>query len=107
MLLLKPYISYRQRAAKPLPPIEVQGAAEYEVEEILRSGYICGIFCYPVKWIGDFADKAKWLLERCLEHALNLIREIHESHPTQLKPPHWGLRSQSMRSATSAESATR
>jgi hypothetical protein len=37
------------RDAKPPPPIEVDSAAEYEVEEIFRSGYRRGIFRYLVK----------------------------------------------------------
>ncbi len=105
--LLEPYVSDGQRAAEPPPPIEVEGAAEYEVEEILRSGYRRGVFRYLVKWKGYSADEAEWLPESRLEHAQDLVREFHEAHPTQPKPPRWGSRSRPTRSATSAESATR
>ncbi len=50
--LLKPYVSDGQRAAEPPLIIEVEGVAEYEVEEILRSSYRRGVFRYLVKWKG-------------------------------------------------------
>jgi hypothetical protein len=93
VLLLEPYVSGKQRAAEPPPPIEVEGAAEYEVEEILRSGYRRGVFRYLVKWIGYSADKAERLPESRQEHAQDLVREFLESHPTQPKPPRSGLHS--------------
>ncbi len=93
MSLLEPYVSDGQRAAEPPPHIEAESAAEYEVEEILRSGYRRGVFRYLVKWKGFSADKAEWLSESSLEHAQDLVHEFHESHPTQLKPPRWGSRS--------------
>ncbi len=87
--LLEPYVSDRQRAAEPLPPIEVKGAAEYEVEQILRSGYRRGVFRYLIKWKASSADEAEWLPESHLEHAQDLVHEFHESHTTQLKRPCW------------------
>jgi hypothetical protein len=105
--LLEPYVSEGQRAAKPPPLIEVEGAAEYEVKEILCSGYRHCVFRYLVKSKGYLADEAEWLPESRLEHAQDLVRESHESHPMQSKLPHWGLRSQPTKSAKSAESATR
>jgi hypothetical protein len=80
--LLEPYVSNEQRAAKPPPLMEVEGVAEYKVEEILCSGYRCGVFRYLVKWKGYSADKAEWLPESRLEHAQDLVCEFHELHPT-------------------------
>ncbi len=91
--MLEPYVSDGQRAAEPLPPIEVEDAADYEVEEILRSGYRRGVFRFLVKWKGYLANEAEWLPESCLEHALDLVHEFHKLHPMQPKPPHWGSRS--------------
>jgi hypothetical protein len=91
--LLEPYLLDGQRAAKPPPLIEFEGVAEYQVEEILRNGYRCGVFRYLVKWKWYSADEAKWLLERRLELAQNLIHEFYEPHPTQPKPPCWGSHS--------------
>ncbi len=105
--LLEHYVSNRQMAAEPPPPMEVEGAAEYEVEEILRSGYRCDVFRYHVKWKGYLADKAEWLPDSCLEHAQDLVREFHVSHPTQPKLPCWGSHSRPTKMAKSAESATR
>ncbi len=107
LLLLEPYVSDRHRAAEPPPPIEVEGAAEYKVEEILHSGYRHGVFRFLDKWKGYLADKAKWLPENRLEHAQNLVHEFHESHPKQPKPPRWGSRSRPTKLAKSAELATR
>jgi hypothetical protein len=104
--LLEPYVSDGQRAAKPPTPIEVEGTAEYKVEEILHSGYRRSVFRYLVKWRGYSADEAEWLPESCLEHAQNLVRVFHELHLTQPKPPGWGSRSRPTKLAKSAESVT-
>ncbi len=105
--LLEPYVSDRRRAAEPPPPIEVEGVAEYEVEEILHSGYRRGVFRYLVKCKGYTADEAQWLPDSHLEHAHDLFREFHESHPMQPKPPHWRSRRRLPKLAKSAQSATR
>jgi hypothetical protein len=104
--LLEPYILDGRRAAEPPPPTKVKGVAEYEVEEILRSGYRRNVFSHLVKWKGLSADEAEWLPESSLEHVQDLVHEFHKSHPTQPKPPRWGSRSRPSKSAKSAESVT-
>ncbi len=103
MSLLEPYVSDGQRAAELPPPMEVEGEAEYKVEEILRSGYRRGVFHYLVKWKWYSADEAEWLLESRLEHAQDLVRESHKSHPTQPKPPHCRSRSGPTKLAKAAD----
>jgi hypothetical protein len=82
VLQLEPYVSDEQRAAKLPPPMEVEGAAEYKVEEILHSLYRHIVFRYLVKWKGYLADQAKWLLESCLEHAQDLVCKFNKLHLT-------------------------
>jgi hypothetical protein len=79
--LLELFVSDGQMAAKPPLPIGVEGAAEYEVVEILRSGYRQDVFRYLVKWKVYSADEAEWVPESCLEHAQDLVCELHEAHP--------------------------
>ena len=77
--------AYRRdgRVQPPLPPIEVDGELEFEVEAILehrdlrRGGRTRRE--YLIKWLGYGPEHNTWEPERNVSNCADLIREYHES----------------------------
>ena len=80
------------RVQPPLPPIEVNGEVEYEVEEILdskidRRRHHCQLL-YLVHWAGYAGtnEETSWLLAMELDHASKLITGYHLKYPNKPGP---------------------
>lgn len=69
----------------PLPPVEIEGHEEWEVEEVLdfRTSYRKPQ--YLVKWLGW--DAPTWQLAHNLKNAPANVQRFHHLHPT--KPGPW------------------
>ena len=77
------------RVQPPLPPIEVDGEVEYEVEEILdskidRRRCHCQLL-YLVHWAGYAGtdEETSWLLAMELDHASKLVARYHVKYPNK------------------------
>jgi hypothetical protein len=70
----------------PPQPIEVEGEAEWEVENILAVRKHRGKLQYRVKWLG-YDDDPKWYPAANLKYAPHKVRDFHASNPTKPGPP--------------------
>ena len=73
------------RTPSPPPPVVIDGAAEYEVSEVLDSKIDrrrrCSLL-YLIRWAGyEGTDKElQWLPADELEHAQEAIADFHEAY---------------------------
>ena len=83
MLRVRPYKSpvEGQRVVPPAA-IEVEGAPEYEVEQVLDSRLKRGKLEYLVKWFGYTDDHNTWEPELNLTNSKEAINEFHKSNPS-------------------------
>ena len=71
---------------EPPGPIEVQGEAEYEVQEVLASRLIRNQLQYRIKWVSYDKDP-EWYLASNVNNAPYKLRDYHLANPTQAGPP--------------------
>lgn len=80
---MRPYFTdsrYVSRAPVNPPPLEVDGAHEFEVEEVLRhraSRRRDGLLNYFVKFVGYGPHENMWLPRGNLDNCLDLLAECH------------------------------
>lgn len=89
--LLEPYVEnpIPNRVQPPPPPVEIEGAEEFEVEEVLdswidRRKRPGSEIMYMVKWVG-YSDPTPES-EIDLEHASEAVAEYHERYPDKPGP---------------------
>jgi hypothetical protein len=77
--LLEPYhaSTIPKRIHDSLPPIEVDGEHEYEVEDILDSKIFNSQLQYFVHWHGYDVSKCSW---EPIKNLLNAMEKVHEFH---------------------------
>ena len=84
--LLEPYKG-REGAEGPQPgPIEVEGADEWEIEEVLDAIETQGRRKYLVKWKDYPAKYNNWVPEQEMRNAPAMIAEYHRKHPRNTDP---------------------
>ena len=85
--LLEPYKDYTilGRLQAPPPPIEVDGAKEFKVLEILDSCINCGKLEYLIHWQGYEVHECTWEAAANLENAPEMIAEFHQEYPSKPK----------------------
>ena len=85
--LLEPYkdSTIHGRLQAPPPPIEVDGAEEFEVSEILDSRINRDKLEYLVHWQGYEVHERTWEPAANLENALELIAKFHREYPSKPK----------------------
>ena len=85
--LLKPYkdSTIPRQLQAPSPPIEVDGAEEFEVSEILDSRINRGKLEYLVHWQGYEVYERTWKPAANLENVLKMIAEFHREYPSKPK----------------------
>jgi Chromo (CHRromatin Organisation MOdifier) domain len=73
----------QNRTQSPLPPIEIDGQIEYQVEAILDSKRIRNKVKYLVRWTGyENTGKAEtWEPIEHLHNCQNLLEEFHRRYP--------------------------
>ena len=83
--LLEPYHpnTLPGRVDPPPPPVVVDGEEEWEVAEILSSRRHRKKLQYLVRWTGfdQTDDQESWEPAENLQHAPDLVREFHRTHP--------------------------
>ena len=62
-----------------IPPIDIDGDMEFEVETILKHRQIRGEDQYLVRWKGYDQSEDMWLNEAQLEHSAQLLEEGNSS----------------------------
>ena len=85
--LLEPYkdSTIPGRLQTPPPPIEVDGAEEFEVSEILDSCINHGKLEYLVHWQGYEVHERTWEPAANLENAPEMIAEFHQEYLSNSK----------------------
>jgi len=73
----------------PLPPVEVAGEKEYEVEEILDRQERRGKTKYLVKWKGYTAEENTW---EGLENLKNVMEKVEEFEKGRFEEEIWRIR---------------
>ena len=68
--------------------VEVEGAPEYEVEEVLDSHLKWGKLEYLVKWFGYTDDHNTWEPESNLRNSKESINDFHKSNPSAPRKLH-------------------
>jgi hypothetical protein len=68
-----------KRHQKPLPPIEVEGEEEYEMEEVLNSHIQQGKLEFLVTWKG-YLGELTWVRELDM-HVDNAIKQFYKANP--------------------------
>ena len=68
----------------PPEAVEVEGAPEYEVEEVLDSRLKRGKLEYLVKWSGYTDDHNTWKSKLNLKNSKESINDFHKSNPSTL-----------------------
>jgi hypothetical protein len=76
--LLKPHYP-SSRHQKPLPPVEVEGEEEYEMEEVLNSRIQRGKLEFLVTWKG-YPGELTWVRELDM-HADDAIKQFYKANP--------------------------
>ena len=77
--LLKPHHE-SDRHQKPLPPVEVEGQEEYEIEEILNSRLRRNHLEFLVTWKGYLGEQT-WVKDSDV-YAAESIRDFYKSNPS-------------------------
>lgn len=89
-VLLSPYhapqFATQPRNTRP-PPVVEGKEPEWEVDEIVNSRVIRGVFKYKVKWKGYGAHEQTWEPVRNVENAQEAIAAFHKKYPNKPKPP--------------------
>jgi transposase InsO family protein len=70
----------------PLPPEEIDGELEYQVEKLMGSRLTRGKLEYLAKWIA-FDDDPVWYPARNFKNAPAVVRKFHEEFPEAAGPP--------------------
>jgi hypothetical protein len=86
--LLEPYRenSFPGRKQPPPPPVVVEGASEWEVQEILDSRFIRRKLHYKIRWVGYSDSEDSWEPAENVDHAPELVKEFHERYPQKPSP---------------------
>jgi len=71
---------------EPPPPIEVDGEAEWEVDDVLAVRKHRGKLQYRIKWLGH-DDDPDWYPASNLKYAPHKVRDFHAKYPTRPGPP--------------------
>ena len=71
---------------EPPPPIEVDGEAEYEVQEVLAVRQVRNRLLYRIKWVG-YDDDPEWYPASNLMTSPQYLRDFHLANPDQVGPP--------------------
>ncbi len=74
-----------RRIHDPLPPIEVDGEHEYEVEDILNSKIYNHQLQYLVHWHGYNVNEHIWEPMKNLSNAMEKVHEFHQQYVNKLK----------------------
>ena len=87
--LLESYTESRiqGRNLPPPPPVEVQGEAEYEVEEILDSRVKNRCLEYFIQWKGYGVSERTWEPSSNVKNAPQKVCEFHHRYPQKPKAP--------------------
>jgi hypothetical protein len=72
----------------PLPPIEIDKQAKYEVSAILDSRKERKKLQYLVEWVGyeETPEHRTWEPAENLAHATDYVRDFHHRYPAKPKP---------------------
>jgi hypothetical protein len=65
----------------PLPPIQVNGEVEYEVEAIIDSKLVRNQLKYLVHWKGYTVMDRTWEPASNLSHCKEMVKKFHQAHP--------------------------
>jgi Chromo (CHRromatin Organisation MOdifier) domain len=71
-----------QQTTHELPPIEIEGEFEYEVEQILDSRLDWGNLQYLVKWLGYTKEHNTWEPISNLTNSQEAVDKFHRTHPS-------------------------
>jgi Chromo (CHRromatin Organisation MOdifier) domain len=94
--MLEPSVlnSIPEQTQSPLPPVEIDGEAKYEISEILdsktdRHRRPCDLL-YLVRWAGyeGTDEEMSWVLATELGHTTEIMTDFHSVYPA--KPGPWG-----------------
>ena len=77
--------------AKPVPPVEVNGHQEFEVEYIVDSKRYHGSVRYLVHWKGYTVMDRTWEPPEHLDNAQIAVEEFHQEHPNKPRPPKFAI----------------
>ena len=85
--LLEPYFesSIPGRILPPPPPVEIDNAVEYEVEEILDSRIRNGKLEYLIHWRGYNISERTWEPSSNVTNAPEKVLEFHQQYPHKPK----------------------
>jgi len=64
----------------PPPPIEVNGEAEYEVQEVLAVRKVRSRLLYRIQWIG-YDEDPEWYPASNLKYSSHKLRDFHLANP--------------------------
>jgi hypothetical protein len=65
----------------PPPPVEIEGDATYEVEQVLDSKYFRNSLRFLVRWTGYGPEEDSWEPLPNLDGAIEAVREYQAKHP--------------------------
>jgi hypothetical protein len=94
VLMLEPLVpnTIPEWTQSPLPPVEIDGKAEYEISQILDSKTDqCRRPCdllYLVCWAGyeGTNEEMSWVLATELGHATGIMTNFHSAYPAKPRP---------------------
>jgi hypothetical protein len=83
--LLEPYYESRipGQVQAPLPPIQVNGEEEFEVEEILDFKIKNRILYFLIHWRGYDNSECTWEPIKNLTNAQEALQDFHKKYPTK------------------------
>jgi hypothetical protein len=82
----------QQKEPEPPGPIDMEGEAEYEIEEVLSSRKRGRGIQYLVKWKGYGNEENTWEAKGNMDKAKEAIKEFHQKYPKAAREMVWTLR---------------